>query len=184
VFYDYLYSFSDTSGSWSKIVRLLFAKISWGPIGPFTVAIDRSGSVRVWDSQVSALTNVPASATNVIEAAAGVSYVIAVTGDGRPRFFGPATWSDRVSAGDNLPLMAHAGGAGILSYQWFANGIPLPGETSARPVIRATLEHPEMRISVIVSNHYSVGHEHVFASGGPARARRQQAARKSFRSPS
>lgn len=94
----------------------------------------------------------PASATNVFRIAAGNLHGLAIEGNGAPVIFGPVAFKSHAPLGSLLPLAVRAAGTGALSYQWLANGVPIPGATNAIPSFDAEAGGGSIGYQVVVSN--------------------------------
>ena len=117
----------------------------------FCLALDVNGKVYGWPTYAAA---VPQTATNIASVAVGDTYGLAVQGTDHPRLLGPLTFKNEAFVGSRLPLRARAVG-GNLSFQWFQNGVPVPGETNLAPSFTASLGTDDYLYHVVVSN--SVG---------------------------
>jgi len=98
--------------------------------GNHCLALRADGRVFAWgdNARGPGQTNVPPCATNVVAIAATSCGSMALIGDGPPRITGRSI--DRTApAGDKARFIASVVGAWPLSYQWFRDGIPVPGAT-------------------------------------------------------
>ena len=116
----------------------------------FNLCLRGDGNIFVWG--VGSCTNIPASATNVTAIAVGYAHALAVTGSGAPQIAEPIVYNMQCPVGDALPLAVLADGEGPLTYQWLANGVPIPGATNAQPVIYAVLGNDNVAYQVVVSS--------------------------------
>lgn len=123
--------------------------------GSYNLVLNSDGTLTSWITGWgnSPVTNVPASATNVIAIAGGATHALAVIGDGSPKLLGPVAYHPNASAGSTLPLFARAVGFN-LSYQWLANGVPIPDATNASPNMLAKLGSDNIAYQVVISNSF------------------------------
>jgi alpha-tubulin suppressor-like RCC1 family protein len=95
---------------------------------------------------------IPSQATNIVVLAASVTHAVALKCPSAPRLLGPIAFREQSSAGALLPLSARVVGAPPMSFQWFANGVALPGTATPYPRIVGELDSSSTVYRVVVSN--------------------------------
>ena len=114
------------------------------------LALRRDGRVMAWGD--GSATNIPASATNVVAIAAGRGHGLAIVSDGSPRVFGSPAYEKQAGVGNRLPLRARVVGREPLTIQWYADGVPIPGQTNDSPTIVAALGTDNVAYHFVASN--------------------------------
>jgi hypothetical protein len=99
-----------------------------------SLALRTNATVIAWGSNLNGQTNVPANATNVVQVAAGYYHGLAIAAEG------PVVWSNAVivaslPVGGSTNLSISVASQGPFSVQWFLNGAPIAGATSANLAI-------------------------------------------------
>lgn len=94
----------------------------------------------------------PPGLSSVVAVAVSDRHAVAVNRAMRPRLLGPAVHEQYVQVGSKLPLFARVLGGAPMSYQWFRNGLPLPGTDTPSPRLIANLNDTGASYHVVVSN--------------------------------
>lgn len=119
------------------------------------MAVSARGELIAWGR--TSLTNVPSSATNLIDIFLGTNYALAVVGNGAPpKVLGrsPVAYRTYVPVGSPLPLYVRAVGNQPLHYEWLADGVPIPDTDTPFPQIPAQRGTDNVQYSVRVYNDY------------------------------
>jgi len=121
------------------------------------LALGSGGNLVGWgvNAPFLAILKFPASATNLVALSAGAAHCLALKGDGIPRILGPiryGTLQSLVSLGAGLPLAVRAVGSPPLHYQWLVDGVPVPGNDTAYPLIPPPADNVLVNYQVIVTN--------------------------------
>jgi Alpha-tubulin suppressor and related RCC1 domain-containing proteins len=116
----------------------------------FSIALKADGSVRAWGYPLAPAVSIPSSVTNIVAISSGPQHCLAITGIA-PIVARCGMFQIHAAIGNPLPAFLLAAGD---SYQWFKDGIPLPGATNAFPQIPAQLGSDNAIYSVVVSNSF------------------------------
>jgi hypothetical protein len=94
------------------------------------MACRSDGSLTIWGNYAFNGGELPDGLANVYAVSAGVSQIVALTGDGRP-IVTVQPFDQFVATGRDASFVVMAAGARPLTYQWQLNGDDLPGGTNA-----------------------------------------------------
>ena len=121
----------------------------------------RDGSLQSWGSNVGYMRDYPSGLTGVYDLKGWSGHHLVLESAGPPGLYAPLPGADR-NEGQPWKWEAHATGTDPRSYQWFKDGVAIPGQTSS------TLNFEELELSDAGSYEVRVTNERGSVTSRPA----------------